>query len=344
MRLHFNKIGYQMYGKEQSRRVPSLRAKPGNPGYGFRRARWRDTLSDNEDRTHCQSVRIPSVSVSWRSQAIPALNCSAPILPVVRFRLTHPFGHQVLQAAGCSQEKIKQVMASVQECRHLWDAVRRPSRPAGPGRPRRVDGSPYTPKATPTLAPVKHDDGEPEPEEPRQDSPAEGDENMSSPASSSLGPSADSNGPPPLILDGMEPPSPGMKRMREGESLSSMAMLTLKKRSSSLLSPGPMMMLDGSKPLLPGARSQGGSMLRDLTLPPLALPPMARAPSTQPLGSLEAEMARSPATGAPVLQMRSGHSGASIPSLSALEFLAHAAAAAAEEQRELIPLAPLVLM
>lgn len=305
MRLHFNKIGYQMYGKEQSRRVPSLRAKPGNPGYGFRRARWRDTLSDNEDRTHCQSV---------------------------------------LQAAGCSQEKIKQVMASVQECRHLWDAVRRPSRPAGPGRPRRVDGSPYTPKATPTLAPVKHDDGEPEPEEPRQDSPAEGDENMSSPASSSLGPSADSNGPPPLILDGMEPPSPGMKRMREGESLSSMAMLTLKKRSSSLLSPGPMMMLDGSKPLLPGARSQGGSMLRDLTLPPLALPPMARAPSTQPLGSLEAEMARSPATGAPVLQMRSGHSGASIPSLSALEFLAHAAAAAAEEQRELIPLAPLVLM
>ena len=24
MRLHFNKIGYSMYGKEQSRRVPSL--------------------------------------------------------------------------------------------------------------------------------------------------------------------------------------------------------------------------------------------------------------------------------------------------------------------------------
>ena len=32
MRLHFNKVGYQIYGKEQSRRVPAVRAKPGNPG------------------------------------------------------------------------------------------------------------------------------------------------------------------------------------------------------------------------------------------------------------------------------------------------------------------------
>jgi hypothetical protein len=39
MRLQFNKIGYEMYDKEQSRRVPAVRAKPGNPGYGFRRAR-----------------------------------------------------------------------------------------------------------------------------------------------------------------------------------------------------------------------------------------------------------------------------------------------------------------
>jgi hypothetical protein len=56
MRLHFNKIGYQIYGKEQSRRVPSARAKPGNPGYGFRQARWRDTLNDESDRLHCEAL------------------------------------------------------------------------------------------------------------------------------------------------------------------------------------------------------------------------------------------------------------------------------------------------
>ena len=56
MRLHFNKIGYKIYGKEQSRRVPSHRAKPGNPGYGFRLARWRDTLRDEEDRVHCENT------------------------------------------------------------------------------------------------------------------------------------------------------------------------------------------------------------------------------------------------------------------------------------------------
>lgn len=56
MRLHFNKIGYQIYGKEQSRRVPSHRAKPGNPGYGFRLARWRDTLDNEEDSHHCEGL------------------------------------------------------------------------------------------------------------------------------------------------------------------------------------------------------------------------------------------------------------------------------------------------
>ena len=56
MRLHFNKIGYQIYGKEQSRRVPSHRAKPGNPGYGFRLARWRDTLHNEDDRLHCEGL------------------------------------------------------------------------------------------------------------------------------------------------------------------------------------------------------------------------------------------------------------------------------------------------
>eukprot|EP00960_Hanusia_phi_P053546 762146-Hanusia_phi.AAC.3 len=56
MRLQFNKIGYEIYDKEQSRRVPAVRAKPGNPGYGFRRARWRDTISNGEDRRVCETV------------------------------------------------------------------------------------------------------------------------------------------------------------------------------------------------------------------------------------------------------------------------------------------------
>jgi len=103
MRLHFNKIGYQIYGKEQSRRVPSLRAKPGNPGYGFRRARWRDTVSSSEDSDHCEKI---------------------------------------LKDFGCDGQRIDQVKSHIQECRHLWDSVRRPSRPAGPGRPRRVDAQP----------------------------------------------------------------------------------------------------------------------------------------------------------------------------------------------------------
>eukprot|EP00283_Hemiselmis_rufescens_P003201 CAMPEP_0173430366 /NCGR_PEP_ID=MMETSP1357-20121228/8814_1 /TAXON_ID=77926 /ORGANISM="Hemiselmis rufescens, Strain PCC563" /LENGTH=142 /DNA_ID=CAMNT_0014394687 /DNA_START=349 /DNA_END=773 /DNA_ORIENTATION=+ len=55
MRLQFNKIGYEIYDKEQSRRVPAVRAKPGNPGYGFRRARWRNTL-EGEDKKVCEAV------------------------------------------------------------------------------------------------------------------------------------------------------------------------------------------------------------------------------------------------------------------------------------------------
>ena len=34
----------------------TLAAKPGNPGYGFRRARWRDTISNGEDRRMCETV------------------------------------------------------------------------------------------------------------------------------------------------------------------------------------------------------------------------------------------------------------------------------------------------
>eukprot|EP00960_Hanusia_phi_P022790 673506-Hanusia_phi.AAC.1 len=100
MRLHFNKIGYQIYGKEQSRRVPSLRAKPGNPGYGFKRARWRDTLHDEEDKVHCDKI---------------------------------------MRKLGCDEERILKAQILVQEIRYSWERARRPSRPAGPGRPRRQD-------------------------------------------------------------------------------------------------------------------------------------------------------------------------------------------------------------
>lgn len=103
MRLHFNKIGYKIYGKEQSRRVPSHRAKPGNPGYGFRLARWRDTLRDEDDRVHCETL---------------------------------------LRSIACSEDLIQRVKTVVQEYHDRWERVRRPSRPAGPGRPRRLDGEP----------------------------------------------------------------------------------------------------------------------------------------------------------------------------------------------------------
>ena len=102
MRLHFNKIGYQMYGKEQSRRVPAHRAKQG-AGYGFRRARWRNAMTDEEDRSHCETA---------------------------------------LRSIGCSGPFIDRVKTVVQQFHDDWEKVRRPSRPAGPGRPRRpVAGS-----------------------------------------------------------------------------------------------------------------------------------------------------------------------------------------------------------
>mmetsp|Transcript_104570 Transcript_104570/g.168277 ORF Transcript_104570/g.168277 Transcript_104570/m.168277 type:complete len:612 (+) Transcript_104570:333-2168(+) len=97
MRLQFNKIGYEMYDKEQSRRVPAVRAKPGNPGYGFRRARWRDTMVNGEDRRACETV---------------------------------------LRTLGVSQERLDRIRQRISDFREEWNNVRRPSRPAGPGRPR----------------------------------------------------------------------------------------------------------------------------------------------------------------------------------------------------------------
>ena len=96
MRLQFNKIGYEMYDKAQSRRVPAVLAKPGNPGFGFRRARWRDTMGNGEDRRSCETV---------------------------------------LQSLGVSQERLDLIRQRVSDFRKEWDNVRRTSRPAGPGRP-----------------------------------------------------------------------------------------------------------------------------------------------------------------------------------------------------------------
>eukprot|EP00285_Hemiselmis_virescens_P008812 CAMPEP_0173391778 /NCGR_PEP_ID=MMETSP1356-20130122/18577_1 /TAXON_ID=77927 ORGANISM="Hemiselmis virescens, Strain PCC157" /NCGR_SAMPLE_ID=MMETSP1356 /ASSEMBLY_ACC=CAM_ASM_000847 /LENGTH=427 /DNA_ID=CAMNT_0014349467 /DNA_START=15 /DNA_END=1299 /DNA_ORIENTATION=- len=86
-----------MYDKEQSRRVPAVRAKPGNPGYGFRRARWRETLAPSEDRRICETI---------------------------------------LRTLGVNQERLERIKRRIHDFKVNWDAVRRPSRPAGPGRPR----------------------------------------------------------------------------------------------------------------------------------------------------------------------------------------------------------------
>jgi len=96
-RLQFNKLGYEIYVKEQSRRVPAPRAKPGNPGYGFRRARWRNTLDGAEDQ---QTM------------------------------------HGTLQAIGLPYARCAHICLRVDQFRKAWDDARRPSRPAGPGRPK----------------------------------------------------------------------------------------------------------------------------------------------------------------------------------------------------------------
>ena len=96
-RLQFNKLGYEMYVKEQSRRVPAPRAKPGNPGYGFRRAKWRNTSDGAEDQGTMQ---------------------------------------ETLQAIGLPRARCDYVRMRVDQVRLAWEQARRPSRPAGPGRPR----------------------------------------------------------------------------------------------------------------------------------------------------------------------------------------------------------------
>ena len=96
-RLQFNKIGYEMYVKEQSRRVPSPHAKPGNPGYGFRQARWRNTAEDIHDR-------------------------------ILMF--------EILSSLGIPSERCEFIRQRVEDVRKAWDLERRPCRCAGPGRPR----------------------------------------------------------------------------------------------------------------------------------------------------------------------------------------------------------------
>ena len=119
MRLQFNKLGYEMYEKEQSRRVPAVRAKPGNPGYGFRRARWRDTANVAQDARICEAI---------------------------------------MSSIGVSKERIERIKKRVNDFRVEWDAVRRPSRPAGPGRPRAMKRSYDDLEATPMEAVGVSDD------------------------------------------------------------------------------------------------------------------------------------------------------------------------------------------
>lgn len=116
-RLQFNKIGYEMYVKEQSRRVPAPRAKPGNPGYGFRRAKWRNVSDGAEDQGTLQ---------------------------------------ETLQSIGIPRARCDYVRLRVDQIRMAWEHARRPSRPAGPGRPRgRARGDKtdaFTPEPAGTLA------------------------------------------------------------------------------------------------------------------------------------------------------------------------------------------------
>ena len=101
-RLQFNKLGYEIYVKEQSRRVPSPHAKPGNPGYGFRQAKWRNTSDDINDR-------------------------------ILMF--------EILTSVSIPSERCETIRERVEEFRKAWDLERRPCRCPGPGRPRNQKGT-----------------------------------------------------------------------------------------------------------------------------------------------------------------------------------------------------------
>jgi len=261
LRLHFNKVGYSIYGKEQSRRVPSLRAKPGNPGYGFRRARWRDTVDDATDGKHCSKI---------------------------------------LSDAGFDLEKVNKVKERIQEVRHLWDAIRRPSRPAGPGRPRRMEPMRMLGSSVP------HDDlAVADPAEPRQTSPTL--QEISSQTKSPQGVTA--CGAPGHTASGIEThpamrspcvqASPSLKRCREDDLTPS---LYPRLTSLKLLSPAKSpfgticdsfkhspLGRDTPTCLRPSPNGETDNIEKEsLKLPPLALPPMAKACS-QPRGLLELE-------------------------------------------------------
>ena len=87
MRMHFNKIGFSIYGKEQSRRVPAQTDSTGSRiGYGFRRARWRDVLNDADDSLCCEAL---------------------------------------LRTLQCDETRIRHIKAVVDEFRRTWEEVRR---------------------------------------------------------------------------------------------------------------------------------------------------------------------------------------------------------------------------
>ena len=95
--------------------MPALRAKPGNPGYGFRRAKWRNVSDGAEDQGTMQ---------------------------------------ETLLAIGLPRSRCDYVRMRVDQFRIAWEQARRPSRPAGPGRPRgrargdRADGQSPEPVET----------------------------------------------------------------------------------------------------------------------------------------------------------------------------------------------------
>ena len=129
----------------QSRRVPALRAKPGNPGYGFRRARWRDTVADPADAAHCEEVRIPSCRLPGHASAgslsparHPNRSASEPAVP------------QVLRRAGFDGPTVDRVRARVQEVADRWNAG--PPRPPPLPHPKRPRPRLASLRPTPSLA------------------------------------------------------------------------------------------------------------------------------------------------------------------------------------------------
>ena len=100
--LLFNQIGYLMYGKEQGEQLTSQNATPRNPG--FSRAQWRDPVTDEEDRIHCERMlrsiacneerinRVKEVVHEYYNRCESAL-ASHPGTQMVRHATAHTMTH-----------------------------------------------------------------------------------------------------------------------------------------------------------------------------------------------------------------------------------------------------------